>query len=59
MASQLVPSQVLREEQESEQDNFFTYVQDIKASLPDDQPLFFSDVAPVADTSVSLPRFSR
>lgn len=50
-ASQLIPSQILREEQESEKNNFFTYVEEIKLALPGDQPLFFSDVAPVADTA--------
>lgn len=33
--------------------NFFSYVNRVRAQLPDEQPLFFSDLAPIADSTVS------
>lgn len=33
--------------------NFLSFANHTRAQVPDDQPLFFSDLAPVADSSVS------
>lgn len=38
---------------QNEDANFMSYINQTRASLPTDQPVFFSDLAPIADSTVS------
>lgn len=38
---------------DKEMTNFFSYANRVRAQVPLEQPLFFSDLAPIADSTVS------